>query len=143
MLERLKSKKDVDIARIIERMDKVSIERAYRIIKSLDDFAKEIKEEKLPLLQEALQGWGRKVLWTDLSAVVLLLIVVGVLQFQFNVLEVMNSPATMMVGMGFFAFIIFLVHLKARSFFAQSAANQLLVLDRIGIKIQKSSLMSL
>ena len=83
-----------------------------------------MKEEKLPLLQEALQEWGRKVLWTDLSVVVLLLIVLGVLQFQFNVLELMSSPVSMMVGGGLFVFILFLVHIKARSFFARSASKK-------------------
>jgi len=105
-------------------MDKVSIERAYRIIKALDDFSREMKEEKLPLLQEALQDWGRKVLWTDISVVVLLLIVVGVLQFQFNILELMSSPVSMMVGGGLLVFILLLVHMKARSFFAQRAAKK-------------------
>ena len=121
---RLENKKNTDLARIVDRMDKVSIERAYRIIKALDDFSREMKEEKLPLLQEALQEWGRKVLWTDLSVLVLLLIVVGVLQFQFNILELMSSPVSMMVGGGLLVFILLLVHMKARSFFAQSASKK-------------------
>jgi len=124
MRQRLKSKKNTDLARIVERMDKVSIERAYRIIKALDDFSREMKEEKLPLLQEVLQEWGRKVLWTDLSVFVLLLIVVGALQFQFNVLELMNSPVSEMIGGGIFVFILLLVHMKARSFFALSASKK-------------------
>ena len=124
MQKRLESKKNTDLARIVERMDKVSIERAYRIIKALDDFSREMKEEKLPLLQEALQDWGRKVLWTDLSAVVLLLVVVGVLQFQFNLLELMSSPVSMMAGGGLLVFMLLLVHMKARSFFAQRAAKK-------------------
>ncbi len=121
MQQRLENKKNIDLARIIERMDKVSIERAYRIIKALDDFSREIKEDKLPQLQEVLQEWGRKVLWTDLSVFVLLLVVLGVLQLQFNVLELMSSPVSMMIGGGLFVLILFLVHLKARSFFAQAA----------------------
>ncbi|MEA3434703.1 MAG: dynamin family protein, partial [Campylobacterota bacterium] len=121
---RLENKKNIDLARIVDRMDKVSIERAYRIIKALDDFSREMKEEKLPLLQDALQDWGRKVLWTDLSAVVLLLVMVGILHAQFNVLEFIGSPVGMMVGGGIFAAIIFLVHLKARGFFARSAAKK-------------------
>jgi len=36
----------------------------------------------------------------------------------------MSSPAAMMVGMGLFVFILFLVHLKARSFFARSAVKK-------------------
>ena len=118
MKKRLKSKKDVDLERIIERMDKVSIERAYRIIKALDDFSKEMKEEKLPLLKESLQEWGRKVLWTDFAVFILLLVIAGVLQFQFNVLELISSPLSKIVAGGIFALIMILVHLKARSLFS-------------------------
>jgi len=32
-------------------MDKVKIERAYRIIKAVEDFAKTMKDVKIPLLQ--------------------------------------------------------------------------------------------
>jgi hypothetical protein len=124
MKKRLKSKKDVDLERIIERMDKVSIERAYRIIKALDDFSKEMKEEKLPLLQEILQEWGRKVLWTDLAVFVLLLIVTGVLQFQFNISELISSSLSRIVAGSIFALIMLLVHLKARSFFAHKISKK-------------------
>lgn len=124
MRQRLKSKKNADLAHIVERMDKVSIERAYRIIKALDDLSREMKEEKLPLLQEVLQEWRRKVLWTDLSVFVVLLIVVGALQFQFNLLASMNSLVGTMVGGGLFVFIFLFVHMKARNFFAQSASKK-------------------
>ncbi|MEA3454934.1 MAG: dynamin family protein, partial [Campylobacterota bacterium] len=87
MGERLKTKKDADLGRITERMDKVSIERAYRIIKALDDFAKEMKEKKIPQLQEVLQDWTQKVLWTDLGIMGLLLAGIGVLQLKFNLFD--------------------------------------------------------
>jgi hypothetical protein len=124
MRTRLESKKNIDLARIVDRMDKVSIERAYRIIKALDDFSREMKEEKLPLLQEALQEWGRKVLWTDLSIVVLLLVAVGIFQSQFKIQEFVSSSNSMMVIGGILLFILFLVHMKVRSFFAQREAKK-------------------
>jgi hypothetical protein len=124
MEKRLKSKKDVDLKRIMERMDKVSIERAYRIIKALDDFAKEMKEEKLPQLQELLQEWGRKVLWTDLAVFVLLLLLAGVLQFEFNISELLNTTLSKVVAGSIFALVMLLVHLKARSFFSHQIAKK-------------------
>jgi hypothetical protein len=124
MQKRLENKKNIDLARIVDRMDKVSIERAYRIIKALDDLSREMKEKKLPMLQEALQEWGRKVLWTDISVAALLLILLGIIQFQFNILEHMSSPISMMVGGGLFVVVMLLVHMKARSFFAQRTAKK-------------------
>ncbi len=123
MKTRLKNKKDIDLNRIVERMDKVSTERAYRIIKALDDFSKSIKEEKIPQLQEILQDWGRKVLYTDMAVGVVLLIVVFLLQAQFN-LPIVDSSTNMIIGGSLFTIIIMLVHYKVRSFFANRAAKK-------------------
>ena len=69
--ERLKRKRDEDMAKILERMEGVKIERAYRISKALEDFAREIARDKLPLLREALRSWGRKVMAADLAMLLL------------------------------------------------------------------------
>jgi len=122
---RLKTKKDGDLEKIIERMDKVSIERAYRIIKALEDYAKEIKEDKIPLLQEALQGWSKKVLWTDLSMVALLAIVVGALQFKFDIFNtLLSSQVSMIAGGGALILLLLITHFKARNFFARRIAKK-------------------
>lgn len=119
MGERLKTKKDADLGRITERMDKVSIERAYRIIKALDDFAKEMKEKKIPQLQEVLQDWTRKVFWTDLGIMGLLLAGIGVLQLKFNLFDaLLDSKTGMAIGLFLLIAIFFGIHLKVRSFFA-------------------------
>jgi len=124
MLKRLKSKKDTDLARILERMDKVSIERAYRIIKALEDFSKEIKEEKIPKLQEALREWGSRVLWTDAVVSVLLLVLVGVSQFQWHILESLSSTLSQMIAGGVIMLLMGVVHFKARAFFAERIAKK-------------------
>ena len=122
---RLKTKKDTDLARIIERMDKVSIERAYRIIKALEDHAKEIKEEKIPVLQEALQGWSKKVLWADISIIALLSIVLGFLQFKFHIFDTfLISETGVMIGVGLLVLIFLFAHSKIRSFFARKEAKK-------------------
>jgi hypothetical protein len=118
---RLKGKKDTDMTRITDRMDKVSIERAYRIIKALEDFAREIKDKKISLLQEALQSWVRKVLWTDLTTVVILLVGLGALQVNFNLF---GSQTGTVVSLTVAILLLLGIHIKARSFFAQREAKK-------------------
>ncbi|SFV53252.1 FIG00807778: hypothetical protein [hydrothermal vent metagenome] len=117
---RLKKKKDDDLMRISERMDKVSIERAYRIIKSLEDFAREMREEKMPLLQESLQRWSSKVFWADVVVLVLLFVIVIFAQMQFSIFDTLFSSdlsAAISVGVGVVVFIS--IHMKIRGFFAR------------------------
>ena len=121
MQERLKGKKDSDLAKIIDRMDKVSIERAYRIIKALDDFSREISEEKLPKLREALREWGSKVLWGDLGVAVVLLAVIGTAGTQMGLF---GSVEGMVGGAILFAVFFLLAHVKLRGFFAQKLAKK-------------------
>jgi hypothetical protein len=125
LAKRLKGKKDADLAEIIDRMDKVGIERAYRIIKALEDFAKEIKEEKIPTLQEALQDWGKKVFWTDISVFTLILIALGLLHLEFSIFDsILSSPTMAMVSIGLTIALFLGLHLKARAFFARRISKQ-------------------
>ncbi len=121
LLKRLKGKRDSDHARILERMDNVGIERAYRIIKALVDRAKEIKEEQIPLLQERLQQIRRKVWWCNAAALVLLLLIGGVLEWQFHLF---HSEVAWGVGGAVAVTVLFLVHLKAGSFFTAREVKQ-------------------
>ncbi len=121
MHARLKGKKDADMERIIDRMDKVSIERAYRIVKALDDFSKEISEEKLPKLREILSGWRRKVLWSDLGVALVLLGLIGGLGISFGLF---GSAESMLAAAVLFVVFFFIVHLNLRGFFARRLAKQ-------------------
>ena len=123
--QRLKGKKDADLARITERMDKVSIERAYRIIKALDDFARETKEQKIPLLKEVLQNWASKVLWTDLTIIGLLLALLGTLQVKFNLFDALfNSQAGTIISILALIALFCGIHLKVRNFYAAKASKK-------------------
>ena len=124
MRTRLKNKKNSDLKEIINKMDKVSIERAYRIIKSLEDFAKDIKEIKIPMLQEALSEWGKKVLYTDITVFVIILILLGIIQFQTGMLDNINYGNSMLfIGMGS-VIILTALHFKIRRFFANRVAKK-------------------
>jgi len=123
--QRLKGKKDADLARITERMDKVSIERAYRIIKALDDFARETKDQRIPLLKEVLQNWANKVLWTDLTIIGLLLALLGTLQVKFNLFDALFSSQTgTIVSLLALIALFFGIHLKVRNFYAAKASKK-------------------
>ncbi len=122
---RLKRKKDIDLAQIMERMDQVSVERAYRIVKSLETFAKEMKEEKIPLLKDALHLWWKKVLFADLAMLVLIGTALAVSQSQFDALSnVLSSPLQFMSIAGISSILLLITHIKARTIFANKEAKK-------------------
>ena len=77
---RFETKRDRDLAEIHNRIRQMGLERAYRIVGALQTTVKEIKDEKVPFLQETIGRWRRKVLWIDgflLAALVALFLAVG------------------------------------------------------------------
>jgi GTPase Era involved in 16S rRNA processing len=124
--ERLKGKKDADLEKITERMDKVKIERAYRIIKALEDFSKAMKEEKLPVLQEELQGWSKKVFWSSGVIFAIFVTLFLSIEIQFD----LSATIEIFGGVLSATFIAFLViHFKIRAFFAKRLAKKWLDKD--------------
>ncbi|WP_373017317.1 dynamin family protein [Thiomicrorhabdus sp.] len=66
LAERFKRKKDMDLERILDRMNKVSIERAYRITHMAETLANEIRDQKIPQIETAIKRWRKKVILTDI-----------------------------------------------------------------------------
>ncbi|MFP4561427.1 MAG: dynamin family protein [Thiohalorhabdus sp.] len=62
---RFESKRDADLEEIHQRMRRVGVERAYRIIGDLERTAREIEEERVPQLREALRRWVQGVWMRD------------------------------------------------------------------------------
>jgi GTPase Era involved in 16S rRNA processing len=119
--ERLESKRDADLAKILDRMDKVSIERAYRIVKALDDFAKDIKEKQLPLLKKELESWRSKIVIGDLVIIALLAAAGVAIHLQYGIWNDLNIAIAGGVG----AFVVWLLsHIKISSFLAKRAAKK-------------------
>ena len=75
--ERFERKRDEDLEEIHRRMNRVNVERAYRIIGSLEKTAQEIEQERLPVLREALRRWRRGVAWRDGLVLGALVVVLG------------------------------------------------------------------
>ena len=65
--ERYESKRDRDLNEIHERVRQIGVERAYRIIGSLEKGARDIEEKRVPQLRERIAQWRRSVLWMDAS----------------------------------------------------------------------------
>jgi hypothetical protein len=75
---RFESKRDADLAEIHGRMEQVEVERAYRIVGTLEKTARDIEEKGVPFIRSAMQRWRRRVLWGDailFGAIVLLLLI--------------------------------------------------------------------
>ena len=63
--KRFEGKRDADLADIHARMEGVEVERAYRIVATLDKTAKDIRERMVPILSEAVNRWRRRTLILD------------------------------------------------------------------------------
>lgn len=66
LAERFKRKKDVDLAEIYNRMDKVSVERAYRISFALETLSDQLENEWLPRIDEVRFQWAKRVAISDI-----------------------------------------------------------------------------
>ena len=113
--ERLKRKRDEDMDKILARMQGVKIERAYRISKALEDFAKEIIVEQLPLLRQSLSRWGRRVMIADLVSIVA---IAGGLSALLSA-GILPSNGGMILGLyGLAAVVLLALHFWYRKIFA-------------------------
>lgn len=63
---RFRARRDRDLASIKGRIEKVSVERAYRIIGALENMANQIEQQSVPKLQALMAQWRKRVLLGDL-----------------------------------------------------------------------------
>ena len=75
--ERFERKRDHDLAEVHERMNQVEVERAYRIVGTLEKTAAELEEKVAPALASLLETWRKRVLITD--AVIYSLLFLGLI----------------------------------------------------------------
>ncbi len=71
---RFEAKRDADLNEIYERMDRVEIERAYRIVASLRKTATEFSDETIPLLGTTVRRWRNRTLAADGAIILALLL---------------------------------------------------------------------
>jgi hypothetical protein len=68
---RFEWKRDQDIAEITNRIEQVSVERAYRIVGALEKRAQELEDHYVPLIRQLIARWRRLVLRWDLGLLLL------------------------------------------------------------------------
>ncbi|MCB1925100.1 MAG: dynamin family protein [Gammaproteobacteria bacterium] len=69
---RFESKRDSDLNEIHDRMEQVEIERAYRIVGSLEKAARAFEEKTVPALQSVIEKWRKRTLIGDAIVAALL-----------------------------------------------------------------------
>ena len=74
--KRYESKRDHDLAEIHGRIQRVGVERAYRIVGSLEKMAHHIEEKVVPWLRSYKVRWRRMVLWGDAALLMVFLVIV-------------------------------------------------------------------
>jgi GTPase SAR1 family protein len=67
---RFETKRDADLAEIHGRMQHVGIERAYRIVGTLEKTARDLSGKIIPFLTQLLTRWRNLVLWVDLAMLI-------------------------------------------------------------------------
>ena len=118
--ERLRSKRDADLVRIVERMDKVSIERSYRIIKALEDIANGIKMRQLPRLQEILIGWSKKVFYSDLALAAAIGALLSWIEMSFGaIIPLFQNTPGVLGSLGLLGTVLLFSHFRMGDFFAK------------------------
>ena len=70
---RFRGKRDTDLAEIHERMEQVEIERAYRIVGSLEKTARSFEEKAVPAVTQMIAMWRKRTLIGDLIAALLII----------------------------------------------------------------------
>jgi len=132
---RFESKRDQDLGEIHQRMSQVEVERAYRIVGSLEKTAHEIGEKVVPALREAILRWRKGVLWGDGIAYGLLLIA-GLafsieagywsgLHFQVPawMSQLAADPITLAISVALVVFLLLAIHFAVRKFTAKWVAR--------------------
>ncbi|NCC28929.1 MAG: dynamin family protein [Gammaproteobacteria bacterium] len=69
--KRFEKKRDEDLGEIFLRMERVEIERAYRIIAALRETANAFGHEAVPVLQSAVRRWRTRTLLVDAALIAL------------------------------------------------------------------------
>lgn len=123
-------------AAIATRIDQIHVSRAYRIVKLLDQSARQLLEDAAPRLRLALARWRRRVLWIDFG----LLVVVGGGALAASIAlhwwdglrftppwsdQVAGRPWLLWVAVGFVLLLVFFVHHAVRLALARRGAAQL------------------
>ena len=128
---RFESKRDNDLGEIHSRMQQVEVERAYRIVGTLEKTARDIEQKIVPALNEAIARWRKRTLITDGIGLVLLFALTGFVAFQTE-LDTGFSLSALVAGewqslalFAVFVAIVVAIHMGARRLAAATVTHGL------------------
>jgi ribosome biogenesis GTPase A len=116
--ERLKKRKDEDLAQITEKMEKVTIDRAYRIVKNIEAKAKEILDY-IPELKELLNKFRTNMLVAD----ILMLLIFGAGGYYASTF--VDTPELKYGVYGLSAVLFLAAHYRVRSLIVKFMAKKI------------------
>ena len=135
--QRFEKKANEDLDEINLRMEQVEVERAYRIVNTLDSDARNIRDEAVPLLSEFLARWKKRTLIADVIAfsgmiglIIFSMVKLGYIEgTTFNKAPWMDKVTESALSLGIGILLVFLtfffVHLVIRNLMAKSLFKSL------------------
>ncbi len=128
--DRFRKKRDVDMTDIMQRIDQVEVERAYRVIGALEKEARDIKQVHVPAVSSLLQKWSKRVLIADSVAFSILLLLVLFIAISMGwlvdlatlTLALFSSPISVLISIAVLLGVFFAVHF----FFRNKVAHYML-----------------
>jgi len=121
--ERMEAKSAEDMKDIRDRIDQVSIERAYRITGALEHTAKDIEHRLVPQIEGLIQRWKSRTFRWDVISLVIIAAIVGIGCYTMNVLEKVDLSTTAMGIIG--VIVALMVHFKVSSSVARNILDSL------------------
>ncbi|MGF1548062.1 MAG: dynamin family protein [Thiotrichales bacterium] len=128
--ERYLRRRDRDLAALTSRIEKVSVERAYRLIGGLEHTANSIEQQWIPRLGKALREWRKRVFVADaiVLGVLAILIVAGVVLAGLlpQILALLQDPTVLVGAVAGLAVVALAIHFVIRGRIAKKMAAKLL-----------------
>ena len=132
---RFEWKRDQDLSEIHQRIEQVSVERAYRIVGALEKRAREIEDYYVPELQRLIGRWRRKVLRWDFGG----LLLVSAAGASANMLlppamadtlktgftQLLDKPALSLVALAVLGTLVLYLHFLARGRAAERVLREI------------------
>ncbi len=132
---RYETKRDADLSEIHSRMEEVEIERAYRIVGTLEKTARDIEERSIPVISRALAKWRKRVLWGDgvlMGGLMLVLLGLTIkagywtgLSFTPPWMQEGSNPVVPWLVLGGIVIVLLLIHYGVRSISAKTLMGSL------------------
>jgi hypothetical protein len=138
LAERFKRKKDIDLAEIYNRMDKVSVERAYRISFALETLSDQLENEWLPKIDDVRLQWAKRVAISDIilaSLVSVVLMWLSLNTYLFTNIDLsglIDNPIAGLTVAGVALAVLFVPHYYFRQLWASIIMRRLQREDETG-----------